>query len=365
MTVAFGYARPRQYPAPASAVLLFALTIAQTPAQTIEGNLPSRATGSAEVIRNPARGFAQAMLEGECLSLNIHSDSGHTTDAEFEIRAKAMLARLGDSATYDVCKAMTLSYLAVALSRQDKLDEARKAADDSINLLQGSPAAARMLGPANDTLLRQSIGVLASIAIDRNNLAEADRQAARLRPLAATEKALALESGLWMSMALHRNQLNDAVRFGKETIAHWERAGYRTGDILETDLINLATALVLSSRPAEAIPFLDRAIDMSRQIPAFSERAKANALMGLAQWRAGHNTDAADRHFNSALYWVDRIPARQRPQVGREVCGVYLDYLVETRRRKEAKTVRAKLASFGPDPAQLVVDYSGARNNDR
>jgi tetratricopeptide (TPR) repeat protein len=322
------------------------LTVAQTQAQTMESKLVDR--------RQLAQELAQLTLDRECFNLNMNSDSGQTTDAEFEVEAKQMLARVGDAENYDFCKGMTLSYLSLALLKQQKLDEARKAASKSIDLLQHSAG-------RNDILLRQSIGVLASIAIEHHNLAEVERQAIRLHPLAATEKALALECGLLMDIAFWRQRLDEAVRLGKETIAHWDRTEYKADASLEHDLIGLGTALVLSNRAAEAIPFVNRAVVMSEQIPAFSEHARANALMGVALWKAGHGASAAEPYFKRALYWIDRVPRGQMQQVGREVYGVYLDYLNRSGRRQEAKRARVKLNSFGPDPAQWVVDYSGLR----
>ena len=347
MTIEFGDAgqRPRHYATLCFSVLFFIATMAQVQAQTMEDVADRRPL---------AQDLTHSTLECECITLDMNSDSGQTTDAEFEVEAKRMLARVGDAEHYEFCKGMTLSYLSLALLRQQKLGEARKAARESIDLLQHSAG-------SNYILLRQSIGVLASVAIEQNNLAEVERQAARLHPLPATEKALALECGLLMDIALWRQRLDEAVRLGKETIAHWDRAGYQADASLEHDLIGLGTALVLSHRAAEAIPFVHRAVGMSEQIPAFSEHARANALMGVVLWKAGHGADAAEPYFKSALYWIDRVPQRQIQSVAWEVYGVYLDYLNRTGRRREAKRARARLDSFGPDPAQWIVGYSGSQ----
>ena len=340
MTTHFTCAQPRHYAPLGIAFLFIELTVALASAQTLESANP---------------------IQQECVALNMNSVSGQQTDAEFEVQARRMLARVGDSGEYNFCKGMTLSYLALSLLAQDKLDGAKQAAEASLKLLEPVIVIPAGLGGTKDGLLRQSIGVLASAAISRNNFDEAARQAARLHPLAATEKTLALESGLWMSIAIHRNQLNVAVQYGKETIAHWDKAGIRAVDPMENDLIDLGVALVMSGRPTEAIPFVNRAIDMSGEMRAFGAQAKANALMGFSQWQAGHGSNTADRCFKTALYWLDQVPQQERAQPGRQVYATYLSYLNATGRRREAKIVRAKLDSFGADPNQWLVDYTDSR----
>ncbi len=305
-----------------------------------------------------------ADISPACESVNRHALTllADNRVAEAQTQLSQFTAQL-DAANSDpnshndkLCLGVTLHNLSSALQDLGQLDAADQAVGRSVTLLE------EILGPTAPEI-RRPLQLAASIAIQKGQWDRAATLLARAESFEAQNRSdVAMTTTLRGKLLMQAGKLKDAERAYRQALSERELAGQGASPFIQEALSSLAIVYLKQGRAAEALPLLERSLNISELFPARPE-SHTTALFNLAiAYSAHHEEKPAASCFGLAIDSLSNLPATSRPNAGRTVYLAYAKFLQQHGRKREAKALAEKNRNlFGPDPATYTVGMEALR----